>query len=245
MTDTNDPTNRSNVQLLLISNSTMHGGGYLKHCQHELADFLGAKKRVLFIPFALHDHDEYAAKARPSFEAMGHELLSAHTYDDKVKALDDADAVFIGGGNTFRLLSALARFDLLGAIRARALQGMPYVGSSAGTNVATLSIRTTNDMPITQPPSFDALQLVPFQINPHYLDPDPDSEHMGETREERILQFHEEHDAPVLGLREGCMLRVDGQRMSLRGTTAARLMQRDAVAQEFAPPCDMSFLLDG
>lgn len=244
MTATSPTPDRSKLQLLLISNSTMHGGGYLEHCRDELRDFLGAPKKVLFVPFALHDHEAYADKARPAFEALGHQLGSAHTFDDAPAALDDHDAVFVGGGNTFRLLAQLERTGLLEAIRARALDGMPYVGSSAGTNVATRSIRTTNDMPIVQPRSFDALQLVPFQINPHFLDPDPNSEHMGETREERILQFHEEHDTPVLGLREGCMLRADGEQLTLRGTTKARLLRRGAAPAEFEPPCDLSFLLE-
>ena len=244
MTATSPTPDRSKLQLLLISNSTMHGGGYLEHCRDELRDFLGAPKKVLFVPFALHDHEAYADKARPAFEALGHQLGAAHTFDDAPAALDDHDAVFVGGGNTFRLLAQLERTGLLEAIRARALDGMPYVGSSAGTNVATRSIRTTNDMPIVQPRSFDALQLVPFQINPHFLDPDPNSEHMGETREERILQFHEEHDTPVLGLREGCMLRADGEQLTLRGTTKARLLRRGAAPAEFEPPCDLSFLLE-
>ena len=136
MTDQTPSLDRSAVRLLLISNSTMHGGGYLEHCAAEIADFLGPAKRVLFVPYALDDHDAYAAKARPSLDAMGHELRSAHTYDDPDQALDDADAVFIGGGNTFRLLAQLERTGLLEAIRQRALAGMPYMGSSAGTNVA-------------------------------------------------------------------------------------------------------------
>jgi dipeptidase E len=228
---------------LLISNSTMHGGGYLEHCAGEIRDFLGARKRVLFVPYALHNHAEYAAKAAAVFGKLGHELVSAHTLAEPAAGPVDAEAVFVGGGNTFRLLDALYRTRLLGAIQQRALAGMPYIGSSAGTNVATLSIRTTNDMPIVMPPSFTALQLVPFQINPHYLDVDPKSTHMGETREERIRQFLEEHDTPVLGLREGCMLRVEGERMELRGTTRARLFRRDRPAEEFTPPCDLSFLL--
>ena len=236
---------RLHVRALLISNSTMHGGGYLEHCASTLREFLGAKQRVLFVPYALADHDAYAQKAATAFTALGHELVSAHTQADPAAAVDAADAVFVGGGNTFRLLNALYERSLLPAIRRRALAGMPYVGSSAGTNVATPSIRTTNDMPIVQPPSFLALQLVPFQINPHYLDPDPTSKHMGETREERLRQFHEEHDTPVLGLREGCMLRVEGERATLLGTTDARLFRRGQAPAEFQPVCDLSFLLRG
>jgi len=244
MTAPSPMTQQANTNLLLISNSTMHGGGYLQHCKSNIEDFLGDKKRVMFVPFALADHDGYAAKAKESFAAMGHDLVGIHTFADKAKAMADAEAVFIGGGNTFRLLAALSHHGLLAAIRDRVHTGMPYIGSSAGTNVATISIRTTNDMPIVQPPSFTALELVPFQINPHYLDPDPASSHMGETREERILQFHEEHEIPVLGLREGCMLRVHGKQMELHGTTDARLFRRGKEPEEFHPPCDLSFLLD-
>jgi dipeptidase E len=230
-------------RLLLISNSTMHGGGYLEHCAAEIRDFLGARRRMLFVPYALANHDEYTHKAAQAFAAMGHELIGAHTLADPAAAVDAFDAVFVGGGNTFRLLRALYETGLLHRIAARANLGMPYIGSSAGTNVATLSIRTTNDMPIVMPPSFSAMALVPFQINPHYLDPDPQSRHMGETREERLRQFHEEHATPVLGLREGCMLRVEGLRMELRGTTRARLFRRGEAATEYNPPTDLSFLL--
>jgi dipeptidase E len=230
-------------RLLLISNSTMHGGGYLEHCAGDLRAFLGPRKRVLFVPFALPDHDAYTAKAADAFARLGHELIGVHRADNALAAVGAADAVFVGGGNTFRLLDALQRTGLAAAIAARAAQGMPYVGSSAGTNVATPSIRTTNDMPIVQPMTLAALGLVPFQINPHYLDPDPDSRHMGETREERLRQFHEENATPVLGLREGCWLLVEGDRMELRGSTNARLFRRGAPPQEFAPPCDLSFLL--
>jgi dipeptidase E len=158
-------------------------------------------------------------------------------------AIGAAEAVFVGGGNTFRLLDRLQRTGALAAIAARAHAGMPYVGSSAGTNVATPTIRTTNDMPIVQPASFVALGLVPFQINPHYLDADPKSTHMGETREERLRQFHEENATPVLGLREGCWLDVRGDQMRLCGTTNARLFEKGAAPREFVPPTDLSFLL--
>jgi dipeptidase E len=234
---------REHVRLLLISNSTMHGGGYLEHCAAEIRDLLGAKKRVLFVPYALLDHNAYTVRAAAAFAALGHDLVSAHTLKHSPAAVADADAVFVGGGNTFRLLAALYHYRLLDAIRQKALAGMPYIGSSAGTNVATLSIRTTNDMPIVQPPSFVALKLVPFQINPHYLDADPSSTHMGETREQRLQQFHEEHTTPVLGMREGCMLRVDGERAELRGTTRARLFRRDFEPKELTPPCDLSLLM--
>ena len=234
---------RSKLRALLISNSTMHGGGYLEHCASTIRDFLGAKQRVLFVPYALADHDGYAAKASAAFAAMGHELTSVHTSMNKVLAVLDAGAIFIGGGNTFRLLKALYDHRLLDPIHRRCLAGLPYIGSSAGTNVATLSIRTTNDMPIVQPPAFAALQLVPLQINPHYLDPDPGSKHMGETREERLRQFHEEDATPVLALREGCMLRVEGTRAELLGTTRARLFLRGQEPREFTPPSDLSFLV--
>jgi dipeptidase E len=232
-----------NRRLLLVSNSTMHGGTYLGHCAKEIRDFLGQKRRVLFVPYALADHAGYAKKARAAFAAMGHDVVSANEVDHDPSVLTTCGAIFVGGGNTFRLLKALYDHHWLPAIRRRVAEGMPYIGSSAGTNVATLSIRTTNDMPIVMPPSFTALRLVPFQINPHYLDPDPNSTHMGETREERLRQFHEEDGVPVLGLREGCMLRVEGPRMELRGSTNARLFRQGQPPQEFTPPCDLSFLL--
>jgi len=242
---TDDPSrrDRTKVRALLVSNSTMHGGGYLQHCAAAIRDFLGDARKVLFVPYALHDHAGYASKAKAAFAELGCELTSAHEAVDPAAAVDDAQAVFVGGGNTFRLLKALYDTGLLGAIRRRALAGMPYIGSSAGTNVATVSIRTTNDMPIVMPPSFGALDLVPFQINPHYLDPDPASKHMGETREERLRQFHEEHATPVLGLREGCLLDVRSAAMTLRGSTDARLFARGEAPREFAPGSDLSFLL--
>ena len=158
---------------------------------------------------------------------MGYELTSIHIAANPAQAVKDTDAIFIGGGNTFRLLKTLYDFDLLGPIRERVADGMPYIGSSAGSNVAAPTIKTTNDMPIVQPPSFDALGLVSFQINPHYLDPDPNSKHMGETREERIRQFLEENDTPVVGLREGAMLRIENGETILRGSTGAGYSGKD------------------
>ena len=224
-----------NKRLLLISNSTLHGSGYLDHAEAEIRSFLGDAKRVLFVPFALYDRDTYTSTAQKRFEKMGYELWSVHTAVNPVQAVNDAGAVFIGGGNTFRLLKALYDFDLLDPIRKRVEAGMPYIGSSAGSNVAAPTIKTTNDMPIVQPPSFDALGLVPFQINPHYLDPDPNSKHMGETREERIRQFLEENDTAVVGLREGAMLRIENGETILRGSSGARIFRKGLEPVEVSP----------
>jgi dipeptidase E len=210
-------------RILLISNSTLYGSGFLDHADGEIRDFLRNLQRVLFVPFALHDRDAYAALARERFQKMGYGLDSIHVAADPRQAVDAAEAIFIGGGNTFRLLKALYDFDLLGAIRRRVDAGMPYIGSSAGTLVACPTIKTTNDMPIIQPPSFDALGLVSFQINAHFQDPDPNSTHMGETREERIVQFHEENDAPVVGLREGAIVRIENGVTVLKGSSGARI----------------------
>jgi len=222
-------------RLLLISNSTLHGSGYLDHAESEIRSFLGDAKRVLFVPYALFDQDKYATNARQRFQKMGYELTSVHTAENPVTAVNETDAVFIGGGNTFRLLKALYEFDLIEAIRKRVSNGMPYIGSSAGSNVAAPTIKTTNDMPIVQPPSFNALGLVSFQINPHYLDPDPNSKHMGETREERIVQFLEENDTPVVGLREGAMLRIENGETILRGSTGARIFRKGMQPSEILP----------
>src|SRR5262245_29977501 len=166
---------------------------------------------------------------------MGHELASIHHAADPVRAVHDAEVVFIGGGNTFRLLKALYDYGVLDPIRERVNAGMPYIGSSAGSNVAGPTIKTTKDMPIVQPPSFDALGLVSFQISPHYQDPDPNSTHMGETQEERILQFLEENDMPVAGLREGAMVRVEGPEMTLKGSSSARIFRKGFEPVEIIP----------
>lgn len=222
-------------RMLLISNSTQHGSGYLDHCAEEMADFLGAVEEVLFVPFALFDRDGYAQKARERLQRMGYGLSSVHRARDPVAAVEAAEAIFVGGGNTFRLLTALYELDLRDPVRRRVAEGVPYVGTSAGSNLACPTIRTTNDMPIVEPPTFEALDLVPFQINPHYLDPDPDSTHRGETREQRIVEYLEENDVPVVGLREGSILRVEGDRMELRGSTGARVFARGREPRELIP----------
>ena len=210
------------MKLLLISSSLVHGYGYLDHAEPELRRVLDGVRAVAFVPFAQADHEGYTATVRKRLGAMGFDVTRVRDRSD----VESAEAIFIGGGNTFRLLNQLYERDLLDAIRTRVKNGMPYIGSSAGTNVATPSIRTTNDMPIVYPPSFDALGLVPFQINPHYLDPDPNTTHHGETREQRILEFHEENTTPVVGLREGSMLDVRDGVVTLVGSKPARIFRR-------------------
>jgi dipeptidase E len=229
-------TNRRQYQrVLLISNSTLYGSGYLDHAEKEIRRFLHGVRNVLFVPFALYDRDAYAAIAQKRFERMGYTLDSIHTAGDPQQAVINAEAIFVGGGNTFRLLKAFYDADVLKPIRQRVEEGMPYVGSSAGSNVAGPTIKTTKDMPIVQPPSFDALGLVPFQISPHFLDPDSNSTHMGETQEERILQFLEENDTPVAGLREGAMVWAQNDSYILKGSSGARIFRKGVEPVERLP----------
>ncbi|HXH38702.1 MAG TPA: dipeptidase PepE [Thermoanaerobaculia bacterium] len=216
------------MRLLLISSSNVHGYGYLDHPEPEIRSFLGAGRRVAFVPFAFRDHAAYTARVR---ERLGRMDLDVISIDD----LRSADAIFVGGGNTFRLLNTLYERDLLSPIRDRVRAGLPYLGSSAGTVIAAPTMKTTNDMPIVEPPSFASLGLVNYQINPHYLDPDPQSTHKGETREERIHEFLDENDVPVVGLREGSVLRVEEGTTRLLGEKTARLFQRGKEPVEAEP----------
>lgn len=203
-------------------------------------------KKVLFIPYASakpDSFDEYTEKVGKPLRSWGLEVSGIHQSSDEVQAVKDAEAIFIGGGNTFLLLKTLYDKHLIETIRGKVEEGTPYIGSSAGTNVATASINTTNDMPIILPPTFYALQLIPFNINPHYLDPNPNDPHKGETREERIQEFHHLNRTPVLGLREGSALKVDGDSATLIGHRPARLFEREQVPKEFECGADLSFLL--
>ena len=232
-----------NERVLLISNSTLYGSGYLDHAESEICSFLAGVRSVLFIPYALHDRDAYASMARERFEKMGFALESIHTAGDARQAVNNAESIFVGGGNTFRLLKTLYDDELLKPIRQRVREGMPYIGSSAGSNVAGPTIKTTNDMPIVQPPSFDALGLVPFQINPHFLDLDPNSTHKGETREERIVQFFEENDTTVAGLREGAMVLAENGSYTLKGSSGARIFRKGQAPLEVQPGDNLDRLL--
>jgi dipeptidase E len=223
-------------RLLLISSSTVAGTGYLDHAEAEIRDHLQDVGTVLFVPYALADRDTYTKRVRERFARMGFQLESIHTASDPRAAVQQANALFIGGGNTFRLLKALYDVNLIDAICARVESGMPYMGASAGSNVAGPTIRTTNDMAIVEPPSLNALNIFPYQINPHYLDPDPSSIHMGETREERLLQYIEENETPVVAIWEGAYLRVQNGEICLKGSRPARIFQRGKLPFELTPP---------
>jgi len=213
------------MELLLLSNSTNHGQVMFSHAAEAFVE-VAAGDPVVFIPFALADWDDYADRATYALGQYGIEVISAHRAGGADRAILEAKVIMMGGGNTFRLLDSLYALDVLDELGDRVRQGVTrYMGASAGTNVACPSIRTTNDMPICQPPRFDALGLVPFQINLHYVDADPLSTHMGETREERISEFLEENDCPVLAMYEGSWLRVSGD--EARVTGPAKLFHRD------------------
>jgi dipeptidase E len=233
--------------LLLLSNSTLHGGAYLEWPRPQLVEFLAGVTEIVFIPYARPggvSHDDYTARTGQALGEIGHRVTGIHDHVDPVAAVEAAEAVFVGGGNTFVLLRDLYAHGLMEPLRQRVAAGMRYIGASAGTNVAGRSIGTTNDMPIVYPPSFDALGLVPFNINPHYVDPDPQSTHKGETREERIREFHVHNAWPVVGLREGTMLRIDDDRMQLLGRPGGRLFRAGAEPEEIAAGAELDDLLN-
>jgi dipeptidase E len=238
------------TELLLLSNSTSPGRRFLEHALDAIAELAPAGARLLFIPFAApdHDHEDYTQLMAAALAPLSVQITGAHQVSNPAAAVATTDAVFVGGGNSFRLLKALQDSGLGAAIAAAVRAGLPYLGSSAGTNMACPTLRTTNDMPIVQPASFEALDLIPIQINPHYLDRDPASTHQGETRQQRIEQFLECNDVPVLGLREGAWLRVRGDTAASAtavtgGSTWSRLFARRTEPRELPPGSDVSSLL--
>jgi len=230
-------------RLLLVSSSNVHGTGYLDHCEGQVKRLFGRSGRVLFVPYALHDRDGYSEKARQRFIPMGYGLDSVHVALDAREAVEQASGFFVGGGNTFRLLKELYDQELMDLIRQRVAEGVPYMGTSAGSNIGCATIHTTNDMPIVYPPSFDGLGLVPFNINPHYIEPDDGSTHQGETRDQRIHEFHEEHDRVVVGLREGSMLFIEGDQVTVEGTRGVRVFQRGKSPEDHESGARLDFLL--
>ncbi|MBW3564135.1 MAG: dipeptidase PepE [Acidobacteria bacterium] len=227
-------------QALLLSNSRLSGESMLEWCSTEIREFLKDSENCLFVPWALSDHEGYARQVGSAFDSFGLGLSSIHESDDPVAAINEASAIFVGGGNTFRLLDRLQRAGVVEVIRNRVASGeLRYMGSSAGSNVAAPTIRTTNDMPIVQPASFDAIGIVPFQINPHYTDPDPASSHMGETREERLIQYLEENETPVVGIREGSLIRVEGETYTAGGRFPARIFRRGVDPYDVEPDSEL------
>lgn len=235
-----------NRKLLIASTSTVHGSGYLEYLAETITGFFGAFGKVLFIPYARPGgagYDEYTETARSFFESQGMAIKGIHQYETPMDGILEADGFFVGGGNTFVLLKTLYDNNLMPILRERIRQGVPYMGTSAGSNILGPTIQTTNDMPIVFPPSFDALGIVPFNINPHYIDPDPDSTHMGETRETRIREFHAFNYTTVCGLREGSYLMVNDDEIELGGHLPVRVFSANNEPQEMRPGSDLSFLL--
>jgi dipeptidase E len=238
-------------RLLLLSNSTNYGERYLGYPESAIKDFLGpdfsggSRGRVLFVPFAgvRISFAEYTATVGQRFHEMGYELESVHEASDPVEAMRQASAIAVGGGNTFHLLRGLYDSGLIEPLRARVEEGTPYIGWSAGSNVACPTIKTTNDMPIVEPPSFRALDLVPFQINPHYTDAQPLG-HAGETRDQRLAEFLEVNPGTyVVGLREGTILRIENTSVQLLGNHSARLFLKGHEPRDYPPQDSLDFLL--
>ena len=222
--------------LILASTSTLFGGEYLAYLKDVLVEHFKGIKTITFIPYARPSgisHDDYTAKADVFFKELGITVNGLHTYSDPIQAIADSEAFFTGGGNTFLLVKTLHEQGLMQPLKDKLLQGSPYLGCSAGTNIAGTSMQTTNDMPIVYPPSFTTLGLVPFNINPHYLDPHPELKHNGETRETRLLEFLTQNDIPVVGLREGSWLKVNGDSILLQGDYPARLFEKGKNPYEF------------
>jgi dipeptidase E len=234
------------MKLLLISNSTMSGEAYLDYPKHEIKRFLGDKTlTVLFIPYAAvtFSYNDYEQKVADRFAELGYQVRSIHHFKDPVQAVQEAQVIVVGGGNTWQLVRLLNENKLMDAIRTKVLGGTPFIGWSAGSNVACPTLRTTNDMPVVDPKGFDTLGLIPFQINPHYLDANPEG-HGGETREQRIEEFIAINpEVFVIGLREGTMLRIDDQQMHLIGNRTARIFKNGITPVELSSVDDFSFLL--
>jgi len=232
-------------KLIIASTSTLHGGGYLEYLLPALQEHFAGCASLIFIPYARPGgitHNEYTAKAAAYFAKLGITVKGLHEFDDPAAALTDAEALFTGGGNTFLLVSQLYKTGTMTPLLSAIEKGVPYLGSSAGSNICGLSMQTTNDMPIVYPPSFKTLGAIPFNLNPHYLDPLPGSTHMGETRETRIKEFHQFNTPPVLGLREGSWLDVNGTAVLLKGNLPARLFRQGFDPVEVAPGSDLSGL---
>ncbi|MCW3466942.1 dipeptidase PepE [Chitinophaga nivalis] len=220
---------------ILASTSTLYGENYLAYLQPAMTTLYQGVTEVIFVPFARPggiSHDDYTARAAAAFAAIGINVRGLHTFADPVAAIQAAQGFFTGGGNTFLLVKQLHEQGLMSVLKAAVESGKPYMGCSAGSNIGGISMQTTNDMPIVYPPSFDTMGLVPFNLNPHYLDPIPGVQHMGETRETRIGEFHTQHSTPVVGLREGSWIYAKGDTLTLAGTLSARIFEAGKIPYE-------------
>ena len=232
-------------KMLIASTSTIYGSGYLEYILPELKLFFKGVKELVFVPYARPSgisYGAYTSIAKEAFSKLNISVKGIHEFKNPIETIANAQGVFVGGGNTFELVSKLYEHDLMEPIKEVVENGTPYFGTSAGSNITGPTIKTTNDMPIVYPPSFDTLNLIRFNLNPHYLDPDLNSKHKGETRETRIKEFHQFNDTPVLGLREGSWLLVNGNEVVLKGTLSARLFLKDVTPKEISSNSDLSYL---
>ena len=230
--------------LIVASTSTIHGGTYLSYLFPEIAQLFSETEEVLFIPYARPSgisHNKYTEIAQEAFSKIGKKVIGIHSLENPVEAVNNAKGIFIGGGNTFVLVSELYRKNTLEVLRKAIFDGLPYLGTSAGSNICGITMNTTNDMPIIYPPSFKTLGIIPFNINPHYLDPDPSSKHMGETRETRINEFHTPSTIPLIGIREGSWLQVKNDTILLKGTHSARIFEQNKKPYEIETETILKF----
>lgn len=231
--------------IIIASTSTVHNSEFLEYLLEDLKVHFKNTNTILFIPYARPSgisHDDYTKKAKIAFSKIGKDIVGIHEFNDPIKAVSQAEGIFVGGGNTFVLVNQLYKNNLISILNKVVTNGTPYLGTSAGSNICGLTLNTTNDMPIVYPPSFKTLSLVPFNINPHYLDPNPTSKHMGETRETRIKEFHKFNTQPVIGLREGSYLLVKEDKIILKGKLTARVFELNKPPYELEANSNLTFL---
>ncbi len=230
---------------IIASTSTLHGSGPLEYLQEALTELYNDVDEILFIPYARPggiSHDEYTIGINNIFKKIGKRIIGIHMVEDPIEALKNAKGIYTGGGNTFLLVDQLYKNNVLEPLKEVIFSGTPYLGTSAGSNICGLTMQTTNDMPIVYPASFKTLGIIPFNINAHYLDPDPTSTHKGETRETRIKEFHNLNPQPVVGLREGSWLRIKHKNVTLEGNLSARIFEKNKSPYELKPGDSLSEL---
>ena len=230
-------------KLLIASTTTLHGSGYIGYISEKLSALFKSTDTIIFIAYARPSGITmvaYTEIAQKAFDKIGKKIIGLHEFKNPEKALKNAKGIFVGGGNSFVLLNELYKLNLMQALKSVIISGTPYLGTSAGSNLCGPSIGTSNDMPIVYPPSFEALGIIPFNINPHYIDPQPESKHMGETRATRIKEFHHYNSQSVLGLREGSFLEITGDEITLKGTLKARVFKQGVLAYEIDSGTDLS-----